>query len=130
MYELTTGKIRVLVKPQFLAGQSRPEDRHFVWAYTITIENHGEETVTLRNRYWKITDAAGKVQEVRGPGVVGEQPVLRPGDSFQYTSGCPLSTPSGFMVGSYGMEYADGRIFDVGIPAFSLDSPLDRHSLN
>jgi ApaG protein len=123
MYEATTSNIRITVKPQFLEGHSRPDEGHFVWAYTITIENLGQETVTLRTRYWKITDARGRIQEVRGAGVVGEQPTLQPGQSFEYTSGAPLPTPSGFMTGAYQMQTADGRLFNVDIPAFSLDSP-------
>jgi ApaG protein len=123
MYEATTFNIRITVKPQFLEGHSRPDEGHFVWAYTIKIENLGKETVTLRTRYWKITDAMGRIQEVRGAGVVGEQPTLQPGQSFEYTSGAPLPTPSGFMTGAYQMQAADGRLFNVDIPAFSLDSP-------
>jgi ApaG protein len=123
MYEATTFNIRITVKPQFLEGHSRPDEGHFVWAYTIKIENLGQETVTLRTRYWKITDAMGRIQEVRGAGVVGEQPTLVPGQSFEYTSGAPLPTPSGFMTGAYQMQTADGRLFNVDIPAFSLDSP-------
>ena len=121
MYESTTRNIKVTVEPQFQAEQSKPRDGYYVWAYTITIENTGDETVTLRTRFWKITDAAGRIQEVRGEGVVGEQPVLPPGHSFKYTSGAPLATPSGFMVGSYQMENEHGQPFDVDIPAFSLD---------
>jgi ApaG protein len=123
MYESTTANIKIIVKPQYLEGQSRPEESHFVWAYTIRIENHGSETVTLKTRYWKITDARGRVQEVRGAGVVGEQPTLAPGQSFEYTSGAPLPTPSGFMTGAYQMQGEDGRMFNVDIPTFSLDSP-------
>ena len=123
MYEATTSNIRITVKPQFLEGHSRPDEGHFVWAYTIKIENLGQETVTLRTRYWKITDARGRVQEVRGAGVVGEQPTLAPGQSFEYTSGAPLPTPSGFMTGAYQMQTSDGRLFNVDIPTFSLDSP-------
>jgi ApaG protein len=121
MYEKTTRDIRVTVRPKYLQSQSRPDDDHFVWAYTITIENHGSETVTLRSRHWKITDDRGRLQEVRGEGVVGEQPTLKPGESFDYTSGVPLSTPSGFMVGTYQMESVNGERFDIDIPAFSLD---------
>ena len=100
MYSSATRNIHVHVMPHFLEGQSKPEEEKYVWAYTITVENRSAETVTLRSRYWKITDAFGRVQEVRGDGVVGEQPTLKPGENFQYTSGCPLSTPTGFMVGS------------------------------
>ena len=130
MYEAVTDGIKVSVTPHFLEDQSSPADDHYVWAYQISIENHGTETVQLRNRYWRITNAQGQVEEVEGPGVVGEQPVLRPGDSFQYTSGAPLNTASGIMMGSYEMECADGRMFDVTIPAFSLDSPHEQVRLN
>ena len=130
MYERITRGIKVIVRPQYLEGQSKPDEDHFVWAYTITVENHGRETVTLKTRYWKITDATGKMQEVRGAGVVGETPRLKPGDSFTYTSGCPLKTPSGFMVGAYQMQNEAGQLFNIEIPAFSLDSPHDRHAIN
>lgn len=130
MYERVTRGIKVMVQPQYLEGQSRPDDSHFVWAYTVTVENHGRDTVTLKTRYWKITDAHGKVQEVRGAGVVGETPTLKPGDSFTYTSGCPLKTPSGFMAGAYQMQTEDGELFNVQIPPFSLDSPHDKHAIN
>ena len=130
MYEAVTDGIKVSVTPFFLEDQSSPDEDHFVWAYQIVIENLGDETVQLRNRYWRITNANGQVEEVEGPGVVGEQPVLNPGDSFQYTSGAPLNTASGIMVGSYEMEGADGRMFDVAIPAFSLDSPHQTVRLN
>jgi ApaG protein len=130
MYERITRGIKVIVRPQYLEGQSKPDEDHFVWAYTITVENHGRETVTLKTRYWKITDATGKVQEVRGAGVVGETPTLKPGDSFTYTSGCPLKTPSGFMVGAYQMQNDAGELLNIEIPAFSLDSPHDRHAIN
>ena len=130
MYEAVTDGIKVSVTPFFLEDQSSPDEDHYVWAYQIVIENLGDETVQLRNRYWRITNANGQVEEVEGPGVVGEQPVLNPGDSFQYTSGAPLNTASGIMVGSYEMEGADGRMFDVAIPAFSLDSPHQAVRLN
>ncbi len=122
-YEKITRGIAVRVQPFYLEAQSTPEEGHYVWAYRVRIENKGDETVQLRTRYWRITDARGRIQEVRGPGVVGEQPVLKPGEMFEYTSGCPLPTSSGFMVGSYQMESADGETFDIAIPAFSLDSP-------
>ncbi len=123
MYSETTRDIQVTVTPVYLDGQSSPSENHYVWAYQVRIENTGRETVRLRTRHWRITDATGHTQEVRGPGVVGEQPLLGPGEHFEYTSGCPLSTPSGLMVGSYAMEDAQGGMFDVAIPAFSLDSP-------
>jgi ApaG protein len=122
-YRETTRAITVTVRPSFLDDQSRPEDNYFVWAYEVTILNEGPETVTLKTRYWKIMNANGQMQEVRGAGVVGEQPTLTPGQRFEYTSGCPLSTASGFMSGSYQLETADGEAFNVVIPAFSLDSP-------
>lgn len=130
MYERMTRGIKIIVRPKYLEGQSKPEESHYVWAYAITIENHGRETVTLRSRYWRITDATGAVQEVRGAGVVGEQPTLKPGDTYSYTSGCPLKTSSGFMVGSYQMQRAEGDLFNVEIPAFSLDSPHEKHAIN
>ncbi len=123
MYDETTKSIRVTVEPIYLDDQSSPSDNHYVWAYQVRIENRGDDTVQLLNRYWRITDALGRVQEVRGAGVVGEQPTLRPGESFEYASGTPLPTPSGIMVGSYQMETAQGTRFDVAVPAFSLDSP-------
>ena len=130
MYESVTRNIHVIVRPKYLQSQSRPDDDHFVWAYTITIENRGIEIVTLRSRHWKITDDRGKLQEVIGDGVVGKQPTLAPGESFEYTSGVPLSTPSGFMVGTYQMETMDGERFEVDIPAFSLDSPQSHRLIN
>ena len=130
MYESVTRNIHVVVRPKYLQSQSRPEDDHFVWAYTITIANKGVEIVTLRSRHWKITDDRGKLQEVQGDGVVGEQPTLAPGESFEYTSGVPLTTPSGFMVGTYQMETARGEKFDIDIPAFSLDSPQSHRPIN
>jgi len=130
MYRAITRNIEITAKPQFLENQSEPQDGKFVWAYTITIANHGAETVKLLTRHWIITDGNGHKQEMTGPGVVGEQPVLRPNDSYQYSSGCPLHTPSGVMAGSYGMVTDRGEHFDATIPAFSLDSHFDRHSVN
>jgi ApaG protein len=130
MYESTTHSIRVSVEPSFEEDESSPSEGHFVWSYTIEIENLSDETVQLRSRYWQITDALGQVQEVHGAGVVGEEPVLRPGDCFSYTSGAPLPTSSGIMVGSYQMENASGEMFNVEVPAFSLDSPYIRQTLN
>ena len=130
MYSQTTRDITVTVHPMFLEDQSSPAENHYVWAYRVRIENRSAETVQLMHRHWKITDALGRMQEVQGAGVVGEQPVLEPGGSYEYTSGTPLSTPSGIMMGSYQMETGDGQTFDVGIPAFSLDSPHEVHRLN
>ena len=123
MYSETTRAITVTVRPFYLEQHSSPDANRYVWAYHVKIENGGGETVQLRNRHWRITDSLGRLQEVRGPGVVGEQPVLKPGASFEYTSSCPLSTPSGFMVGDYEMETRDGENFLVRVPAFSLDLP-------
>ncbi len=130
MYSATTRASKVTAEPHFPEDQSSPVDDHFVWAYRVRIENQGGETVQLRRRHWRITDGMGRIQEVRGPGVVGEQPVLAPGQSFEYTSGTPLSTPSGIMVGTYQMETGNGEHFDVDIPAFSLDSPHQSVRLN
>jgi ApaG protein len=123
MYSQTTHSIRITVHPSYLEGQSVPGADRFAWSYEIRIENLGSETVQLRARAWRITDANGYTQQVNGPGVIGEQPVLKPGDCFDYQSGTYLATSSGIMVGSYRMQTADGREFDVPIPAFSLDSP-------
>lgn len=123
-YSKTTRGIRVSVRSSFLEDQSQPEENRYVWAYKVKIENNGREPVQLLKRTWRITDARGRVQHVHGPGVIGEQPVLEPGESFEYTSGTPLDTPSGFMAGEYHMVLpASGETFDVAIPAFSLDSP-------
>ena len=130
MYSSITRSIRVSVKPVFLDEQSSPSNEHYVWAYQVRIENDGSETVQLINRHWHITDEIGRIQEVRGAGVVGEQPTLRPGESFEYTSGTPLDSPSGIMVGSYEMKTSAGERFDVDIPAFSLDSPYQIRNLN
>ena len=130
MYTATTRNITVKVQPQFLAEQSDPVSDQYVWLYTINIENGGTEAVQLLNRHWIITNAVGHVEEVQGPGVIGEQPVLQPGDSFQYTSGCPLRTPSGMMVGTYEMVGPGDERFDIDIPAFSLDSPHQVRQLN
>jgi ApaG protein len=123
-YESITRGIKVRVRSFYLDDQSAPEDGRYVWAYRVAIENHGAETVQLLRRTWLITDARGRTQRVHGEGVVGEQPVLEPGDAFEYTSGTPLELPSGFMTGEYHMiATASGEAFDVAIPAFSLDSP-------
>ncbi len=123
MYRKTTQSIQVTVVPLYLEEQSEPGENRYVWAYQVSLENLGGDTVQLLTRYWRITDANGKVLEVRGEGVVGEQPVLGPNEMFEYTSGTPLSTPSGIMAGSYRMKTSGGEFFDVEIPAFSLDSP-------
>lgn len=130
MYRAITGNIEVTVEPFYLEQQSEPKDSRYVWAYRVTIINNSEETVQLQSRYWHITDANGAVEEVRGPGVVGEQPILNPGDSYQYSSGCPLTTPSGIMTGRYQMENQGGRAFEIEIPAFSLDIPGKSRTVN
>jgi len=125
-FEETTRDIRVAVEPSFLDDQSEPEESRYVWAYRVTIENKGAEPVQLVSRHWRITDAHGRQREVRGSGVIGEQPVIAPGHSFEYTSGAPLETPSGLMSGSYKMRAErTGESFDVSIPLFALDSPYE-----
>ncbi len=131
MYATSTRSITVIVIPNYMEEESNPADHEFRWAYRVRIENHGSETVRLLSRYWRITDAMGRIQEVRGAGVVGEQPVLQPGQAFEYQSWTPLQTPSGIMNGHYRMEDRDsGEMFDVAIPAFSLDSPYQPGRLN
>ncbi|HXF53051.1 MAG TPA: Co2+/Mg2+ efflux protein ApaG [Hyphomicrobiaceae bacterium] len=130
MYEAVTRGIRVRVTPIYVPEQSEPNDDYYFWAYTVEISNEGTCTVQLKSRYWRITDAQGQTQEVRGPGVVGQTPAIAPGASYSYTSGCPLRTPQGMMVGSYQMVDEEGEMFDVAIPAFSLDSPFVRQRLN
>ena len=126
MYKEVTHSIEVTVEPAYLEEQSAPDEHHFVWAYRVRIENLGDRTVQLVNRYWRITDADGRVQEVRGSGVVGEQPILSPGEAFEYTSGTPLRTSSGIMAGTYEMELENGDSFDIAIPPFSLDTPNEK----
>jgi ApaG protein len=123
MYKAVTRGIRVTVEPRYMAEESQPEKSKFFFAYTVEITNLTTEKVQLRSRYWRIVDGAGRLQEVRGAGVVGEQPVLGPGETFTYTSGCPLTTPEGTMEGDYTMVAASGETFRAEIPAFSLDSP-------
>ena len=129
-YSAETEGVVVRVRPSYLAGQSDPAEGRWVWAYQIEIVNLSGGPVQLVARRWTITDALGRVEEVRGPGVVGEQPVIEPGDSYAYASGCPLTTPSGSMVGAYFMQDAEGRMFEAAIPAFSLDVPDARRVLN
>ena len=129
-YERETRSIRVAVKPAYLDDQSDPDDRRYVWSYTVTIENRGQEPVQLLSRFWSITDGDGVVREVRGPGVVGAQPVIAPGEKFQYTSGCPLETASGLMMGRYQMKAASGEDFEAEIPAFLLESPYEKRQIH
>lgn len=129
-YQSVTNGIEVSVAPRFLEDQSDPLESRFVWSYAIEIVNNGLETVQLEARHWTITDGNGVQHFVDGDGVLGEQPVLNPGDSYSYMSGCPLVTPNGVMVGTYTMRRPDGDEFLADIPAFSLDSPYTRRVLN
>ena len=122
-YTATTRGITVSVEPTYLISRSSPEESQYFWAYRVIIENNGRETVQLLSRHWMISNSRGDLTEVKGPGVVGEQPVLKPGESHVYTSGAPLKTPSGMMGGSYQMETEAGERFDIEIPTFSLDRP-------
>jgi ApaG protein len=130
MYRAVTRKIEVTVTPRFVSERSSAGNGYFFWAYTVNITNLGTNTVQLKTRHWRITDASGRLQEVKGPGVVGEEPTLKAGESFEYTSGVPLPTPSGFMAGSYGMVTETGEYFDIEIPAFSLDSSYAGRTIN
>ncbi len=129
-YTHTRHSVRITVNPVYLENQSVPEDNQFLWAYHVRIENLSKEGLLLRRRYWKIIDGFGRVQEIWGDGVVGEQPNLEPGESFEYTSGTPLPTSSGIMAGFYVMEKKDGEEVEVEIPAFSLDSPYEMISVH
>ncbi|MEM8540959.1 MAG: Co2+/Mg2+ efflux protein ApaG [Pseudomonadota bacterium] len=130
MYRETTNGIEVTVRPEYLDSESDAEKSRWFWAYTIIVANHTNDTYQLESRYWHITNALGVVEEVSGMGVIGEQPVLTPGDSFQYTSGCPLNTSSGTMMGHYVMRRDDGRSITVDVPPFSLDLPDAPRILN
>ena len=130
MYKATTRAICVTVKPQYLPDQSDPDKSQYVWAYQVRMENRGDTAVQLRSRHWKITDGLGRQQDVKGPGVVGKTPRLRPGEVFEYTSGTSLSTLSGFMGGTYQMVSESGENFDIEIPTFSLDTPNLSRQLN
>jgi ApaG protein len=121
---------QVRVRPSYLPDQSDPDEHRFVWAYNVEIENRSSEVAQLVSRHWIITDAGGRVEEVKGLGVVGEQPTIKPGETFAYASGCPLTTRSGVMVGSYEMVSDGGERFEIAIPAFSLDLPVARRIVN
>jgi ApaG protein len=123
MYNALTRSIAVSVEPFFVEDQSRPDEQRWVFGYRVRIANQGAEPVQLMGRHWRITDARGRMIEVRGEGVVGEQPRLEPGETFEYTSGTPLATSTGMMLGSYQMVTDQGEAFEVSIPAFSLDAP-------
>jgi len=130
MYKATTSGISVSVEPRYLADRSEPDEQRFFWAYTVEIANATDAAVQILARHWIITDGNGRREDVRGLGVVGEQPLIEPGKSFTYTSGCPLPTPSGVMMGSYEAIGGDGIVFSVTIPAFSLDIPGAQRVLN
>jgi ApaG protein len=131
MYEQETAGMIVRVEPSFLAEESKPDEGRFVWAYTIEIENRTGEPVKLVSRFWRITDENGHTQEVSGEGVIGQQPVIHPGQSFRYTSAAPLAAPSGVMMGAYSMQRTEnGEAFDVAVPLFSLDSPHQSRLVN
>jgi len=130
MYRAVTRQIEVTVEPNFVPERSVVDRGQYFWSYTIVITNTGAETVQLRTRHWVITDAVGRKQIVRGEGVVGEQPVLAPGERFEYTSGVPLPTASGFMTGRYQMVTARGERFEIDVPTFSLDCPAGKRVLN
>ena len=129
-YEQRTDNVIVRVEPEFLAEQSNPSDSRFIWAYTVEIDNQSGRDLTVTDRFWQIADSAGKVQEVRAAGVVGETPMVKAGEIFRYTSGAPLTAPSGMMRGSYTMRAECGESFDIAVPAFLLDSPYEGLSLN
>jgi ApaG protein len=118
------------VEPTYLEANSSPDSSQYFWAYRVVIENQGLETVQLLSRHWMITNARGDLTEVKGPGVVGEQPVLNPGERYEYSSGAPLNTPSGMMGGAYQMESESGEQFNIEIPTFSLDRPNQGVLLN
>jgi ApaG protein len=130
MYRAVTRQIEVTVEPNFMPERSVVDKGQYFWSYTIVITNSGTETVQLRSRHWIITDATGRKQEIRGEGVIGEQPVLAPGERHQYTSGVPLPTASGFMTGRYQMVNESGERFEIDVPTFSLDSPDSKRVLN
>lgn len=129
-YEAETDGVLIRVTPSFLEEESSPEDNRFIWAYHVEIENRGKHTLQLMTRHWHITDSDGRVQEVNGSGVVGQNPVLRPGGRFEYTSGCPLNAPSGMMRGTYRLEDESGEMMEARIPLFALDSPYDTRQPN
>jgi len=124
---MPTYQFSVSVRPQFVPEHSRPDEDKFLFAYTVTIRNTGDVAAQLISRHWIITDANNKVEEVQGLGVVGEQPMLKPGEAFEYTSGCPIATPVGSMRGSYQCVAEDGTRFDAPIPEFLLSMPRTLH---
>lgn len=129
-YEQRTEDVIVRVEPEFLAEQSNPRDSRFIWAYTVEIDNQSGRDLTVTDRFWQIADSRGQVQEVRAAGVVGETPMVKSGETFRYTSGAPLTAPSGMMRGSYTMRSECGESFDITVPTFLLDSPHEGQSFN
>jgi ApaG protein len=130
IYEAITRGVTVRVKPEYLPEQSNRERGRWVWSYTIEIENRSGLEIQLVSRHWVITDALNRIEEVKGPGVVGEQPELKPGEAYRYASACPLPTSSGLMQGAFQMVTPAGEQFDVEIPVFSLDVPGSERRLN
>lgn len=130
MFKATTQGVTVTVMPVYIDERSDPASSNYFWAYRVMIENGSGQTLQLISRYWHITDSNGRVEEVRGEGVIGEQPVLADGENFSYTSGCPLKTPSGIMTGHYMMQDDNGIMHEIEIPAFPLDLPDLSPSLN
>jgi ApaG protein len=130
LYSATTRSIEVQVEPFYLEDRSDPSEGHYVWGYRVTIDNQSDLQVQLLSRYWRITDGTGRVEDVRGEGVVGEQPVLAPGERFESTCGVPLPTASGFMTGRYQMVSESGERFEIDVPTFSLDGPDNKRVLN
>jgi len=130
MYSKTTNGVTVSVQPYFLDEQSSPNENHYVWAYKVNIQNHSQDTVKLNHRNWIIIDGNGKILQVHGEGVVGEFPVLKPGEAFEYTSGTPLNTTSGIMQGFYSMVSNNGSVLKIDIPTFSLDSPYSQKKIH
>ncbi len=129
-YEQRTDDVIVRVVPEFLAEQSNPSDSRFIWAYSVEIDNQSDRDLTVTDRFWQIADSSGQVQEVRAAGVVGETPMVKSGETFRYTSGAPLTAPSGMMRGSYTMRTESGESFDIIVPTFLLDSPHEAHCFN
>tara|TARA_Y100000816_G_C25639311_1_gene340433 strand:+ start:154 stop:546 length:393 start_codon:yes stop_codon:yes gene_type:complete len=130
MYSKTTNGVTVTVTPYFLDDQSSPVESHFVWAYQVNIKNSSKNSIRLSHRNWLIIDANGKVLNVSGEGVVGEFPLIKPGESFEYTSGTPLKTNNGIMQGFYLVSQENGEELKIDIPTFSLDSPYNKIKLN
>jgi len=130
MYSKTTNGVKVTVEPYFLEDQSSPQEGHYVWAYQVKIINTSSNTIKLKHRNWVIIDANGKIMNIQGEGVVGEFPILKPGECFEYTSGTPLKTTNGFMQGFYLMSQNDGEQLKIDIPTFSLDSPYGKKNLH